>query len=117
MPHGADEEFRVTDRRRRDTAEESAPAAAGQAQAVERSLEGLFMMLAAEAVIALGDAPDPSTGRPRRELPHAAAIIDLLALLREKTDGHRSAAETRVLDDVIYDLQLRYVRASKSPEG
>ena len=42
-------------------------------------------------------------------------IIDLLTLLREKTEGNRSTEETQVLDDLIYDLQLRYVNAAKSP--
>ena len=72
------------------------------------------MMLATEAVIALGDAPDPATGQQQGELPHASAIIDLLTLLRDKTEGHRSAEETRTLDQLIYDLQIRYVEAVKS---
>jgi len=80
-----------------------------------RSLAGLFVMLGTEAVIALGEAPDPGTGQRQRELPHAAGIINLLTLLREKTAGNRSTEETQVLDDLIYDLQLRYVNAAKSP--
>lgn len=88
----------------------SAPASAGDK---ERNLSGLFMMLASEAVIALGDAADPVTGERHRELPHAADLIDLLALLREKTEGNRSLDETQILDELIYDLQMRYVRASR----
>lgn len=72
------------------------------------------MMLGTEALIALGEAPDPVTGEHQRELAHASAVIDVLSLLRDKTDGHRSAAETQTLDDLIYDLQLRYVNAAKS---
>src|SRR5204863_8821893 len=79
-----------------------------------RSLVGLFIMLATEALIALGDQPDPVTGQRQRELAHAAAVIDLLTLLRDKTEGHRSAEETKTLDGLIYDLQLRYVAAVKS---
>ena len=71
-------------------------------------------MLATDALIALGETPDPVTGERHRELPHAAAVIDLLALLREKTEGHRSVEETKTLDELIYDLQLRYVGAAKS---
>ena len=129
MAEPPDEGFRVTDRRRRDTIDESAPARPGSQprpappSSAEissdtpdaRSLAGLFMMLATEAVIALGEAPDPVTGQRQRELPHAAGIIDLLTLLREKTEGNRSADETQVLEDLIYDLQLRYVNAAKSP--
>jgi hypothetical protein len=72
------------------------------------------MMLATEALIALGEAPDPVTGQQQRELTHASALIDLLLLLRDKTQGHRSAEETGTLEDLIYDLQLRYVKAAKS---
>jgi hypothetical protein len=129
MAHEAEEGFKVTDRRRRDTIEEPAPssppppprpappksAESPRGGPEERNLAGLFMMLATEAVIALGDAPDPATGQRQRELPHAAGVIDLLELLREKTEGNRSAEETQVLDELIYDLQLRYVRATKSP--
>ncbi len=128
MAQPPDEGFRVTDRRRRDTIEAAIPsspppptrpappavAETPRAAPDERSLVGLFMMLASEALIALGDAPDPVTGQRQRELPHAAGVIDLLTLLRDKTEGHRSAEETRTLDDLVSDLQLRYVEAAKS---
>jgi hypothetical protein len=45
----------------------------------------------------------------------AAEVIDVLGLLREKTEGRRSAEETQVLEELLYDLQLRYVDATKRP--
>ena len=36
-------------------------------------------------------------------------------VLRDKTEGNRSAEETQTLDELIYDLQLRYVKATASP--
>ena len=39
--------------------------------------------------------------------------IDLLLLLREKTQGNRSERETQIIEGLIYDLQLRYVAATK----
>lgn len=133
MPQDPEEGFKVTDRRRRDddapprhetTSPHSAPrvgaagelasAAEASARVDERNLGGLFMMLGTEVVIALGDAPDPGTGELQRDLGHAAEVIDLLLLLREKTEGNRTSEETQVLDELLYDLQLRYVRATKS---
>jgi hypothetical protein len=125
MPQEHEESFRVTDRRRRDEKEEPAvPAGRAAPQPLvpapppsapdERSLAGLFMMLATEAVISLGDQPDPVTGQRHQDLPHAMEAIDLLLLLREKTEGNRTSEETQVLDELVYDLQLRYVRATKS---
>jgi len=78
-----------------------------------RSLEGLFVMLASSAVVALGEAADPMTGQVRRDPAAAADAIDLLALLREKTEGNRTPRETQMLEALIYDLQLRYVAAMK----
>ena len=115
--------FKVTDRRRRQEPEDSPQPAASQDEApptpappgppAERSLAGLFMMLASSAVVALGHAPDPLTGQRQIDLVQAAEAIDLLLLLREKTEGHRSDGESRMLEELIYDLQLRYVQITK----
>jgi hypothetical protein len=125
MAQGESEDvFKVTDRRRRlddEDAPRPAPAAAEPPQpspvdlshAGERSLAGLFMMLASSAVVALGEAPDPLTGQRQVDLAQAADAIDLLILLREKTEGNRSPDENRILEEVLYDLQLRYVHATK----
>jgi hypothetical protein len=115
--------FKVTDRRRRQETEDPPQPAASGAESpptptppsppAERSLAGLFMMLASSAVVALGHAPDPLTGQRQIDLVQAAEAIDLLLLLREKTEGHRSGDETRMLEELIYDLQLRYVHVTK----
>jgi Domain of unknown function (DUF1844) len=120
MTQSPEEGFKVTDRRRRDDEEplgrDTTPreTAASRPSAEHRSLVDLFMMLANEAVVALGDAPDPASGQHEQILPHAAEVIDLLLLLREKTEGNRTEEETQILEQLLYDLQLRYVRATKS---
>jgi hypothetical protein len=123
MTEQPEEGFKITDRRRRDDdaprAHDAAPREPGGPQPSpsaggKPSLADLFMMLATEAVVALGDAPDTVTGQRGQELPHAVEMIDLLLLLREKTEGNRTTAETQILEDVLYDLQLRYVRVTKS---
>ena len=120
--------FKVIDRRRRGDDEPApspeprrepvaAPRAAPPSEPDDpgRSLVGLFMMLGSSGLMSLGEA-DPTTGqRGQRDLPMAAEVIDVLALLREKTEGRRSAEETQVLDELLYDLQLRYVNATKRP--
>ncbi|HET7342548.1 MAG TPA: DUF1844 domain-containing protein [Methylomirabilota bacterium] len=118
---GEEGSFKVTDRRRRS--DEPAPPPAGSAAEMappsarppgERSLVALFMMLGTSALVALGEDADPATP-PQRDLPAAAEFIDVLLLLRDKTEGRRSEQETRVLEDLLYDLQLRYVTATKRP--
>ncbi len=128
VPPDPEETFKVSDRRRRSSEDEPrAPAstpppgteeAGGDEGAPlgaepEPSLVGLFMMLASSAAISLGDAPDPVTGQRHHDLAQAADAIDLLLLLRDKTEGNRSAEESQILDNLLYDLQLRYVNATR----
>ena len=120
-----EEGFQVRDRRRRAEDDvplhevragppRSAPAPESAATA-ERSLVGLFAMLASFALAALEGAPDPATGRTHRDPEQTAEIIDVLMLLREKTEGRRSPEESQTLDALIHDLQLRYVQATRQP--
>lgn len=76
-------------------------------------LQGLFIMFASSALIGLGAAPDPALGEPRVDLEQAQEAIETLLLLRDKTAGNRTEAESRLLDDILYDLQMRYVRVAK----
>lgn len=77
----------------------------------ELDLTVLFIMLASSALVHLGKAPDPMTGVPQRDLTQARLSIDLLRLLREKTEGRRTAEESQLLEDLLYDLQLQFVEA------
>ena len=122
--------FKVTDRRRRDSVEDPSPLLATPGAPVDRqpptaatagieadteeeaSLSALFMMLANSAVVALGE-PDPATGRRHHDPAQAAEIIALLQLLRTKTEGNRTVEETQVLEELLYELQVRYVEAMK----
>ena len=128
-PAPSDEGFRITDRRRRTDAEpiradaglaapSSGPEApSGAAPDPGRSLAGLFVMFASSALIALGESPDPLTGQVQTNLEQAGEAIDILALLREKTEGNRTPEETQLLEQLIYDLQLRFVRATGPRSG
>ncbi len=71
-------------------------------------------MFASSALIALGETPDPMTGQQRKDLEQAKDAIDLLLLLRAKTEGNRTEAESRLLDEIVYDLQVRFVRVAKA---
>ena len=75
-------------------------------------LQGLFVMFASSALISLGDAADPSTGERHVDLDQARDAIDMLALLRDKTAGNRTEEESRLLEQIMYDLQMRFVQAS-----
>lgn len=129
MPKESEEEgYTVVDKRQRSGASEpaeptpprpsqdrsepsgSAPASAF-ATPPEPDLSALFLMLASSALVHLARAPDPETGAAERDLAQARLCIDWLRLLRDKTEGHRTAEESQLLEGILYDLQMQFVEA------
>lgn len=72
-----------------------------------------ILSLGHSALMHLGEAPHPETDRIERDLPLAKQDIDLLGLLEEKTKGNLSGDEERLITQLLYDLRMRYVEASK----
>ena len=72
------------------------------------------LSLSHSALVHLGDAPDPSGGPARRDVAMAKQTIDLLAVLQQKTEGNLTGEEERLLDQVLYDLRMRYVEVARS---
>jgi hypothetical protein len=72
-----------------------------------------FMLsLATSALMQLGEIQDPSTKETLKNLPLAKQTIDLIAMLMEKTKGNLTADEEKLVDQVLYDLRMRYVKAA-----
>jgi len=77
------------------------------------SFTAFVISLASSAAIHFGDLPDPGSGqRSEPNLEGAAQMIEILALLEEKTKGNLTAEERQVLESVLYELRLRFVEAS-----
>jgi hypothetical protein len=75
---------------------------------------GFVLSLAHTAAVHFGDVPDPVSGETiPANLPAAQQMIDILALLEEKTRGNLTAEERQLLDQILYELRLRYVEVSK----
>ncbi len=69
--------------------------------------------LASSAAIHFGDLPDPDGGARRApNLEGASQMIEILALLEEKTRGNLTAAERTVLEQVLTELRLRFVQVA-----
>ncbi len=61
------------------------------------------------ALVHLGVLPEPSSGEMKQDLVLAKHTIDTLAMLQEKTRGNLSDEEKALLDNILYDLRMRYV--------
>ena len=80
------------------------------------SFTSFVLSLASTAAIHFGDLPDPQTGKPAEpHLDGASQMIEILALLEEKTRGNLAAEERQVLEQVLYELRMRFVEVSGAP--
>jgi len=74
---------------------------------------GFVLSLASTAAIHFGDLPDPISGeRADLNLDGATQMIEILALLDQKTRGNLTAEERQVLEQVLYELRMRFVEAT-----
>ena len=75
---------------------------------------GFILSLAHTAAVHFGDIEDPGTGeRGEPNLVAAGQMIEVIALLQEKTKGNLIEPEERLVDDLLYELRLRYVEAQQ----
>ena len=81
--------------------------------AVEISFSGFIIGLAQQALVSLGIAPESENAPAKKDLAHAKAVIDVLAMLREKTRGNLDEVETRLVDEMLDELRLQYVRETR----
>ena len=75
------------------------------------SLAFLITTLGTQALVALGDVPNPITGKVERQPKQAKHFIDTLAMLEEKTAGNRTPEESALLDSLLHQLRLAFVTA------
>jgi len=79
----------------------------------ELSFIAFVLSLASTAAIHLGDLADPATGKKAdANLEGASQMIEILALLEAKTRGNLTAEEREILNQVLYELRLRFVEAT-----
>ena len=84
-----------------------------QADTAALSFTAFVLSLASTAAIHFGDLADPVSGQKiEPNLDGASQMIEILALLEQKTRGNLTAEERQVLEQVLYELRLRYVDAS-----
>ncbi|MBP1606399.1 MAG: putative cytosolic protein [Acidobacteria bacterium] len=79
------------------------------------SFTAFVISLATTAAVHFGDVADPVSGEKKANLGAAAQMIDILAMLQDKTRGNLSDAETKVIDDLLYELRMRFVAAGSDP--
>lgn len=71
----------------------------------------LVLSLATSAMVHMGLVPETEGGPVEKNLALAHQSIDTLEMLQNKTRGNLSDDETRLLQTVLYELRMSYVKA------
>lgn len=66
--------------------------------------------LSTSALFHFGDFPEYEGGKAEKNLPAAKQTIDILDMLNEKTKGNLDANEQNLIQGVLYELKMRYVK-------
>ena len=73
------------------------------------------MGLANTALIHLGEMKDPSRPASELNLPAAREVIDLLAVLLEKTKGNLTHEEQHLLETLLFKLRIDFSEKAAAP--
>ncbi len=79
----------------------------------EVNFNSLIFSLSSSALLHIGEIADPQTGETKKDLELAKHSIDIIAMLKDKTKGNLTDEEKKFIDNILTDLRLRFVKASK----
>ena len=78
---------------------------------LEFDFSSFILSLATTIQVSLGTIPNPQTNLQAQNLPAAKQMIDIISMLKEKTKGNLSNEEQALIESVLYNLRMHYIRA------
>jgi Domain of unknown function (DUF1844) len=69
--------------------------------------------LSTQALVHLGELPDPQSNQSAPDLPAAQQLIDIIAMLESKTRGNLDHDEQAMLESILFDLRMKYVERAR----
>ena len=79
----------------------------------EINFSTFVISLSTQALMHLGEIPNPLSGKVEDDIPVAKQMIDIINVLHEKTRGNLDQGEEKLMEDVLFDLRMKYVEAVK----
>lgn len=109
----SEEELREEQKKSATGGETAGKAEPSQDPGLEFDFSTFILSLTSSAFYHLGDLADPRTGEKNVDLPAVKQTIDILLMLREKTKGNLNKDEDKLLEQLIYELQMRFIEKNK----
>jgi len=101
-----------------DSANPSVAQATASSEAQQESLPEInfstfVISLSTQALMHLGEIASPISGKIDPDVLAAKQMIDILGMIKEKTSGNLNANEARLMQEILFDLRMKYVEAVK----
>ena len=93
----------------------SEPSRGPATPAPELTFAAFVWSLSEQALAALGEIPDPATGKVTHDLIMAQQMIDIIIMLRDKTRGNLDQDEQTLVQEILSTLQMKYVELARQP--
>ena len=81
----------------------------------ELTFAAFLLSLSEQAMAALGEIPDPMSGKVTHDLVLAQQMIDIIIMLRDKTRGNLDPHEQALIKEILSGLQMKYVELARQP--
>jgi len=85
----------------------------GSAPLPEINFSSFLVSVSSSTLLHLGEIADPQSGEKKKDLALAKQSIDIISLLKDKTKGNLTQEEEKLLEHLLYDLRIRFVKASE----
>ena len=92
--------------------EEKPPETAEQDTQEGMNFSSFLLSLATTGMVHLGEIPEPTTGQKLENLEAASQMIDILGILKEKTEGNLLSEESQLLESLLYELRMKFLSKS-----
>jgi len=79
----------------------------------EVDFSSFILSLSSSVLLHLGEIADPVSGEKRKNMDLAKQSIDIISMLKDKTKGNLSEDEERLIEQMLFDLRMRFVEANK----
>jgi len=81
-----------------------------QSELFKMDFSTFVLSLNASALIHLGEIHDPTSKERAVNLSAAKHTIEILEIIKDKTRGNLDGEEEKLIDDVLYNLRVKYVK-------
>ena len=98
---------------RQEAPQEAPPDAADEDSQEGMNFASFLLSLATTGMVHLGEIPEPSTGQTLENLEAARQMIDILGILKEKTEGNLTPEESQLMENMLYELRMSFLSKSK----